>query len=45
MSRSLAGPRLASFLLIAPMAAIFPFALAQDALPNHLTRRVVADYV
>jgi len=27
------------------MAAIFPFALAQDALPNHLTRRVVADYV
>ena len=45
MSRSLACPRLASFFLIGLMAAISPFALAQDGLANHLTKRVVADYV
>ena len=38
-------PRLASLLLISSIASVFSFqARAQDALPNHLSKRVVADY-
>lgn len=44
-SRSFALPRLVPFSLIVLMATVFiPLALAQDALPNHLTKRVVGDY-
>jgi len=38
-------PRLASLLVVSLLAAIcIPSAAAQQALPNHLTKRVVADY-
>jgi chitinase len=43
-SRSLLFAGLTSFLLIGLIAVSIPFALAQDALPNNLTKRVVGDY-
>jgi len=45
-SPSLLLPRLASLLLISSITSMSSFqARAQDALPNHLSKRVVADYV
>jgi chitinase len=44
-SRSLPFPRLAFFAALGLMAVVFaPGASAQQALPNHLTKRVVGDY-
>ena len=45
ISRSLPFPRRASFLLVGLLAAVsIPCAVAQEALANHLTKRVVGDY-
>jgi len=45
ISRSLPFPRRASFLLVGLLTAVsIPCALAQEALANHLTKRVVGDY-
>ena len=44
-SRSFAVPHLVPFFLMVLMATVsIPRAFAQDALPNHLTKRVVGDY-